>query len=166
MAVDSWDGCVSRVGVCGVCQTKLEPEQTYYATLFEGDDGYVRRDFCLACWKDELRDQAFSFWQSRIPAKSEKPKLFIDDDALKQIFRRLVQADDDKRRAFCFVLMLIMMRKRLLRFIETVHENNVEFWSVKLTGDETAYRVADPHLSEDQLEHVQEQLNEVLACDE
>jgi len=164
MALDVWEDYVAPIGTCFACQKQLAEQETYFATLAEVPAGFQRRDYCADCWKDEYRSQAFSFWQAKVPARQEKPKMFVDKQVLSQIFRRLAGTEDENKLPFAFVLTLIMMRKRLVKYLSTEHHDGTELWVVRLTGEDQQYRIANPHLSEEQLEHVREQLNEVLAC--
>jgi hypothetical protein len=167
MAVETWENYIARAGHCCLCRRALEENETYHATLLETDQGFERRDYCAACWDDKYRQEAFSFWQAKIPPKQEKRKLFVDNEVLMQIFRRLVagSAEESGKRPFTFVLALILMRKRLLKYVETEPHEAGEQWVVRVTGEDEELRVVNPHLTEEQLDQVREQLNEVLACD-
>lgn len=167
MATNTWDNVVTRPGVCCACEKPLAEQEIYFATLIESPEGFFRRDYCEPCWKEDFGREAFSFWQARIPAKEEKPKLFVDKEILRQIFTRLAHSDDESKQPFTFVLTLILMRKRLVKYLSTEHRDEKELWVVKLSGSDRdqEYRIVNPHLTEDQLEHIRDQLSEVLACD-
>jgi hypothetical protein len=165
MAINAWDHYVTKAGNCSACQKGFEPQESYFATLFDVDDGFQRRDYCQNCWKADYREQAFSFWQAKIPSQEEKRKLFVNDEILVQIFKRLVESDERVKQGFTFVLVLILMRKRLLKYQATDHQDGQEWWMIKLVADGREYRIPNPNLTEQELEDIREQLNEVLAGD-
>jgi hypothetical protein len=66
---------------------------------------------------------------------------------------------------FRFLLALILMRKRLLKYDRTVHEGDSEVWLMRLRGDERQHKVVNPQLAEDQLEAVGQQLGTILHED-
>jgi len=163
MPVDLWDNLTTPAARCSVCEKTLVEREPYFATLVDRPGIMQRRDYCLTCWKDEYRDQAFGFWQARIPAKDEKPKLLVDKDMLIQIFTRLVETEEEDNRSFTFMLMLIMMRKRLVKYVNTEHSDGKEVWVVRLTGQDHEYRLVNPNVTEEQLGQIREQLDEILA---
>jgi hypothetical protein len=57
------------------------------------------------------------------------------------------------------------MRKRLLKYQATDHQDGQEWWAIKLVADGREYRIPNPNLTEQELEDIREQLNEVLAGD-
>jgi len=161
-----WDNYVKRTGSCNKCQKTFQELETYQATLVEASEGFERRDYCQECWSDEFRTQAFSFWQARVPKKEEKKKLFVDDAVLLDFFKRLTESEDESKSGFCFVLALILMRKRALKYISTTQKDNgLEVWIMKLTGDDKEYKVPNPHLDDEQIEKIRTELTSVLAGD-
>ncbi len=166
MAKD-WDEIVRRTGACGKCGKVFAEEEEYFATLNESKDkGFERLDFCLSCWSDAYRDASFSFWQARVPKKEEKKKLLVDNDVLVDFFKRLISGDDESKEGFIFVLSLILMRKRILKYISTLQDGDgKEQWIMKLTGGDVEYKVTNPHLDDEQIEKIRAGLGGILAGD-
>ena len=82
-----------------------------------GDLRLKRVDVCLEAWEQGQRpDRLFSYWKAHVPQPAEKKKLFVDDEVLMNLFIRLADTDEPRRQAFRFVLALILMRKKLLRY--------------------------------------------------
>lgn len=161
-----WDTVARRSGACSKCQKVLQEQEYYHATLKTASEGFERRDFCQACWTDEDRNEAFSFWQARIPKKEEKKRLFVDNEVLLDFFRRLTETEEEGRKGFCFVLALILMRKRLLKYVSTEQKpDGEEIWIMKMAGEEKDYRVPNPHLDDEAIEKIRAELSSVLAGD-
>ncbi|MEE9178223.1 MAG: hypothetical protein V3U46_07310, partial [Acidimicrobiia bacterium] len=66
---------------------------------------------------------------------------------------------------FRFVLALILLRKRLLRYEGSAVENEVEAWRMTLMSDRSDHRVVNPRLTDDQIEGVSQQLSAILHGD-
>ncbi len=166
MAIDTWEN-MSRLGKCCACEKALVENESYFGTLFDSAEGFDRRDYCVDCWNGDegAHSDAFSFWQAKMPVREAKKKLFVDNMVLKQIFRRLATSDDEEKKPFTFVLALILMRKRLVRYVETERQGDDELWIVRITGEDEKHRIYNPQLAEEEVARVQEQLNEVLAGD-
>ncbi len=176
-------------GVCAYTGRKLEPGEQYLAALIEVDEaqegkepvkgtnlGFKRIDVSLEVWKEGKRpDKMFSYWKSTVQHPNQKKKMFVDDEVLMTLFRRLADDTQVQRQGFRFVLALILMRKKLLRYegqtektIEvTDAEGNKtpkvqEWWDMMPKGEDKPLAVLNPHLDEAQIKEVTQQLGEVL----
>jgi hypothetical protein len=132
------------------------------AALKETPQGFCRADCCLNCWPLFDRAQVVAFWQTSMPRPEQKPRLFVDDGVLCDLFERLSAAQDPAKVNFRFVLGLILMRKRLVIYESTRTENGQELWSVRLKGREQLMDLVNPHLGEEQVRDVSQQLSDIL----
>lgn len=163
-------------GVCAGCSESLQPKQDYYAVLVEASveraaessqksqpdaDGFARQDYCQACW-DQLSPQVFCFWKARLPEPQEKKKLLVDDAVLLDIFERLAGAEEQSKINFRFVLALILMRKRILKYQQTEFRDGQEFWVMGQIREETIHEVFNPNLDDAQIQEVSEHLSTIL----
>lgn len=182
-------------GHCALSGRKLEVGEHYMAALIETDLtapvpdgattgnkptaaglGFKRLDISMEAWESGNRpENMFSYWRSTVPAANQKKKLFVDDEVLLNLFRRLADADQPQRLAFRFVLALILMRKKLLKYDGTDRETLPavdgqpqpprEWWRVLTRGDSEPLRVLNPQLDEAQIQQVTEQLGEILEAE-
>ena len=140
-----------------------------------------RVDVGVDAWDGGFRPPGlFSYWKTTIPEPSEKRKTFVDDAVLMNLLRRLEDAAEPRRLAFRYVVALILMRKKLLRYdgservVDPSGDGPVQEWWCftpkldvskghfgKWDEDETL-RVLDPNLDAEQIEAVTAQLGEVL----
>lgn len=159
------------LGVCAGCGEALRPKQEYCAALLEqaGDsgpspDGFERRDYCEKCW-EQLKPAVFCFWKSRLPEPAEKKKLLVDDAVLLDIFERLAGTDERVKINFRFVLALILMRKRILKYQQTEYCDGQELWIMGQVREQTKHQVLNPRLDDAQIEEVSEQLSSILRSE-
>ncbi len=174
MARISNDYQVARsTGLCAASGQTLEPGEPCVASLCEReeDDGFDRLDFSVEAWDGGHRPpRLFSFWRTTVAHKEERKRIFVDDQVLSDLFDRLADDDRPQRIAFRFILALILMRKRLLKFVgrETTPDASSEVWLMRPKGtdpDSEPIRVHNPRLSDDDVRDLTAQLGEVLQTD-
>ena len=61
--------------------------------------------------------------------------------------------------------MLILMRKRKLKYDSTETEDGNEIWKLRVVGTKDFASVVNPHLQEEQIEQLSGQLGEILQAD-
>jgi len=152
-------------GVCTKTGRSLNEGEEYYAVLFEEGDTFRRADYAADAWTGPP-EGAYCFFRTRVPARAPaKPSLLIDDDLLANFFCRLADETEPARLQFRFVLALILMRKRLLRYEQTLHDEGREYWQMRLVREQTTHRVLNPQLTDDQITEVSGQLGAILRGD-
>ncbi len=132
------------------------------ASLRETPEGFERIDISLTRWNDFDRRDVLAFWQTVMPHAEQKKKVFVDDAVLCELFDRLGAATEANKLNFRFVLGLILMRKRLLAYEGTRHEEGRDIWSVRHKGRDEKFDLIDPKLDEQQMMDVSRQLSEIL----
>ena len=151
-------------GRCAVSGQEFAEGEEFYAALFDRGEHFERVDYSLACWQGPPHG-AYCFWKSRVPHREAKRRLLVDDEVLISFFRRLREDTETVKVQFRFVLALILMRKRLLKYERTVEEGGAEIWLMKLRNPEELHRVTNPHLADDQIGQVSQQLGAILHED-
>ncbi|HNS19194.1 MAG TPA: hypothetical protein PKH24_01785 [Sedimentisphaerales bacterium] len=152
------------LGQCSGSGRKIEPGEDYYGALVEVEQGLVRRDFCSEFWERE-KPAVYCFWKTKLAAANQKKELFISDEMLVAFFERLANETDPEKVSFRFVLALVLMRKRRLKYDSTKTEEGREIWRLRMTGDKDLVDVVNPHLSEDQIEQLTSQIGQILQAD-
>jgi len=197
-------------GVCAVTGRTLEPGETYFATLIELSEkqraeaarkasqqsgapqavasalGLRRLDFSAEAWEQRHRpERLFSYWKTTVPQPSEKKKnLLVDNAVLLNLLHRLEDTDQLDRLRFRYVLALILMRKKMIRYDGSVRrETTIDgetttaaFWrfTPKLDpskgpmskwDESQTIEVLDPGLDESQIQDVTAQLGEILETE-
>ena len=137
----------------------------YFAALVETETGLERRDYSAEYWESH-RPEVYCFWKTRMPdAEQQKKKLFVDDDMLMTFFERLAEETDAEKVSFRFVLTLILMRKRKLKYEGMKVEEGVETWTLRVAGEDRSVDGVNPHLTEDQIEQLSAQMGQILQMD-
>ena len=110
----NWD-VYKPLGECSGSGQQMEFGDEYFGALLETEEGLQRRDFSVAYWEKE-KPEVFCFWKTRLPHPEQKKKVFVDDEMLMAFFERLTDETEAERLNFRFVLALILMRKRRLKY--------------------------------------------------
>jgi len=157
-------------GRCAARDIELLPGTSCVATLCQdGEEGLKRLDFSTEAWDEGTRPEGmFSFWRTVVPAEDAKPKQLIDETVLLTIFEQLAGDERPRKVSLRFVLALILMRKRLLRFLGRTEEDGVVVWQMRPKGatpESPSIEVVDPGLGDDDVISLSEQLSEVLETD-
>lgn len=167
-------------GRCASTDAVLEPGSTCIAALCErsvesGQEGFERLDFSLEAWESGHRPEGlFSYWKTTVPHPDAKPRIVIDETVLMDLFERLASDQRPQRLAFRFVIGLILMRKKQLKFVGRETVNGAEFWLLQPRGSTgvagvdpppAPLRLANPQMTDDDVRSLIEQLSEILQSE-
>jgi hypothetical protein len=153
-------------GKCSICGHDIHEGDKFTAAVRETAAGLERLDLDMPCWEAFDKSALLAYWRTVMPSchGPAKPRIFVDDTVLCDLFDRLADtpADEPAKRNFRFVLGLVLMRKRLLAYESSHVENGREFWSVRLKGREQPIDLHNPRLDEQEVAQVSEQLGQIL----
>jgi len=163
---------VGRVsGTCVATGRELVAGDRVVAALVENEEGALERvDFSAEAWDEGRRpERLFSHWRTVVPEPGERRTPFVDDEVLVDLFDRLGEDEREDRTAFRFVLGLILMRKRLLRFTGKLPGGaGPETWLMRRRGQDPeteSIRLVNPGLGDDDVSELTAQLGEILQGD-
>ena len=80
-------------------------------------------------------------------------------------FLRLEGADEPERVNLRYIVALILMRKRILKFETAGKEGETDYWVLRLVRDKTHHRVVNPHLSDEEIDELSQQVGDLLNMD-
>ena len=159
--MDEWE-IDKPLGRCCGSGEEIGYGEEYFAALVETEQGLQRRDFCADYWHKEKPD-VFCYWKTKRPCPDEKKRIFVDDEMLMTFFERLAEETEQEKINFRFVLTLILMRKRRLKYDLSKTENDREIWRLRVVGvDKQFVEVINPHLDEEQIEQLSSQIGQIL----
>jgi len=162
--MDEWE-IEKPLGQCWGTGKKIEYGEEYFAALVEAEEGLQRRDFCAEYWQDK-KPEVFCYWKTKLPHPDQKKQIFIDDEMLMAFFDRLEQETEEEKINFRFVLALILMRKRRLKYDSSKIEDGREVWRLRIVGgDKQFVEVTNPNLNEEQIEELSLQLSQILQVE-
>ena len=159
----------SRSHACQACEKAFADKQPYHTVLIEEKQQYQRLDICPACWDSQYREGAserkgfISQWQGIYHAPPAAPVEAIQKESAESLLRKLIEANDPKHGPVCYILAVMLERKRILKVKEQIHGEGgrVFIYEHAKTGD--IFTIADPNLQLDQLQGVQHDTAQLLA---
>ena len=161
--MDEWE-INKPLGQCCGTGRKIDYGEEYFGALIETGEGLQRRDFCADYWEKE-KPNVFCYWKTRLPHPNQKKQIFVDDGMLLAFFERLGKETEQEKVNFRFVLALILMRKRRLKYDATRVEDGNEIWRLRIVGEKQIVEVINPHLDEEQIEQLSSQIGQILQAD-
>jgi len=162
--MDEWE-IEKPLGQCWGTGKKIECGEEYFAALVETDQGLERRDFCADYWQKQ-EPEVFCYWKSKLPQPGRKRQMFVDDEMLMAFFERLGKESEQEKVNFRFVLTLVLMRKRHLKYDSSRIEGEREIWRLRVVGSDREFvEVVNPHLDEEQIEQLSSQIGQILQVE-
>jgi hypothetical protein len=147
---------------CAECGKAFDEEEELFSALFDDQAAFARKDYCVGCWDGGGARAAFSFWRTRVPRRDEPVRRIVDDDVLIDLFQRLEGAEEENRRNFRFVVALLLMRRKVLRYVELKREADGSALVLHDRIRGCRCEVADPGLTEEQIQQVTEEVAQLL----
>ena len=147
---------------CSISGRELKTGERFYSVLLEQSGKFQRRDYSSEVWHGPP-EGTFSFWSGRIP-ETDQPRLpAINEDTLMECFERLKTNNEPDRIRFRYVVTLLLMRRKRLRFEEVVNEGGQNVLSVRCSRTGEVYRVVDPRMTDEEMTAVQDEVLQVLG---
>jgi hypothetical protein len=147
---------------CAATGDELRPGAKFYTVLLDQGGKFIRQDYSTAAWKGPP-DGAFSFWSGRVPAHEQSRQPRINDDVLFDCFIRLAGETEPRRVSFRYVIALLLMRRKRLRFDHVETDGGQEVMHLRCGRTGAEYQIANPRLTEEEMIAVQDEVFKVLG---
>ncbi len=147
---------------CVATGRELQPGERYFTALLEEGNAFIRQDFSSEAWKGPPAG-VYSFWSGRVPQADEAVKPRFDDDLLEECFHRLEHETEPSRVNFRYIVTLLLIRRKRLRFEHSVEQDGVEKLEVSDVRTGAKSLVTNPQLSPEQMAEVQAEVFRVLG---
>ena len=164
VTLGNWDH-VGRPGAsCDGCEATFAEADDFYSLLFMNSDGLSRREVCPDCYA-KIADDAFAFWKSTVqPPDSSRPRP-LDVNFLVEFFERLnAKKDDERQLQICYIVALILIRKKTLIQLPSGSNENGEILRVRFKQDEVekVHEIPVPVLTADKMELIRDDLGRIF----
>ncbi|HAB19978.1 MAG TPA: hypothetical protein PLX89_24230 [Verrucomicrobiota bacterium] len=159
----------SRSPVCGITGHPFaDAEPCYTVLLTNPQHGFDRLDLSASAWQSHgpeilARPSLVSHWRGVYESPPAKPPEPIRRDDAESLLRQLVERRDEQFTAACYILAVMLERKRLLKIKTQLHEDGRRLFVYEQPHTGDVFTIADPDLQLDQLEAVQRQVADLLA---
>ena len=159
----------TRAHTCFVTGQPFVENEPFYTALFEdgGDeDGFIRRDYSVAAWKQERAQlQPFSHWRSLYEPPSTEParREVVEKEGAESLLRRLIDEDSPLTENTRFILALMLERKKTLKETDSRSLGSARLRIYEHSKPGEVFIIRDPQLKLDQLESIQREVSDMLA---
>jgi hypothetical protein len=148
---------------CVATGRELSPGDRFYGVLADEDGKFVRKDFAADAWQGPPAG-CVAFWAGRIPATDKPRKPTFNDGLLLDCFDHLAGSPDPNRRNFRYVVALLLMRRKRLKFEDARRSaDGTHVLVVRDARSGARHEVPDPRLSEAEIASVQDEVFRVLG---
>ncbi len=161
--------------VCATCTREFAVGDALVSTLSLAQDEPERKDVCIECFARADASRAaspevavdFAHWRTK---KTEigRARRKIDFAALRELFVRMLACPGPEYEKLCYLLGLVLLRKRALKLHEFVTDGGQDFLVVSVmptTPESRRFRVIAPTLAQSDIAELRERLNSLLDVD-
>jgi hypothetical protein len=152
-----------RADACARTQRPFEPGEHFYTLLFREGDGYRREDLSEEAWSARNENiLPFSFWKARYEPPPLAPPEPLGKENAEEILRRLLATNEASQANACYVLAVMLERKRVLKQIKTEQTDGRPVLVYEHAKNGDVFIVPDVRLRLDEIEHVQNEVSQLL----
>ena len=147
---------------CAASGRDLKPGEKFYSVLLDEGGRFVRIDYAADAWPGPPQG-AYSYWAGRVAADGAPKRPAVDDELLLECLGRLTEATEPDKVRFCYVVALLLMRRRRLKFEDARKDAGGETLLLRDARTGVRYAVTDPGLSAAEATAVQDEVFQVLG---
>ena len=149
--------------VCAATGRELNAGDRIYTVLTDEAGKFVRKDYAADAWPGPPAG-AVAFWMGRVPASHKPRKPTFNDDLLLDCFHHLTGTPDPDRVKFRYVVALLLMRRKRLKFEDLRQaDGGGHVLLVRDAKTGSRHEIVDPRLTEAEIEAVQDEVFKVLG---
>jgi len=158
----------SPAHACQACEKPFVAREPYHTLLFDERHGYARLDVCEGCWEGQYRHGAsdrkgfVSHWVGEYAPPPAAPPDPIPKETAESLLRRLIESNDPGHQRVCYILAVMLERKRLLKVQSQLFRDGerVFIYEQPKTGD--VFTIVDPNVELSQIDELQREVAHLL----
>jgi len=150
--------------VCVLCERTFAEEEVYLSALYDENNAFTRKDFCMECWDKKWDGNIFSYWKTKVPKKPETVQRYANIDVFYDLFNKLENENDVSRVNFRYVLSLYLMRKKILKLKTSHKSNGNEYLVLHNVKEGKDTEVLKPKLSKEEVLAVTDEIGKLVNC--
>jgi hypothetical protein len=148
--------------ICTATGRALLPGERYFSVLIVESGKFARQDYAANAWPGPPPG-ALAFWSGKVPPADQKRRLIVDDELLMNCFERLAEETDPNRIQFRYVVGLLLLRRKRLKFDDLRRAGGEEYLQLRCPRTGQMFEVLDPHLAEEDMARVQDEVMKILG---
>jgi hypothetical protein len=159
----------SRSHVCQACERPFADKEPCQTLLLEERRQLVRMDVCQKCWETQYSEGAdsrkgfISHWHGVYQAPPPAPPEPIQRETAENLLRKLLVTAEPKDGPICYILAVMLERKRILKVKEQFQRDGVRVFVYEQPRTGDVFTITDPNLQFNQLEELQRNISQLLT---
>lgn len=149
----------SRSDVCQESQRPFVEDEIFYTFLTETSEGMERTDLCEEAWQNRNENiRPLCFWKSVFkPIVGTQTEAVGKEDAESEL-RRLLESEQSSDHKVCYLLALMLERKRILKVRERLSVGGNKTVIYEHSKTQETFIVQDPDLKLDEIDALKQEL--------
>jgi hypothetical protein len=148
--------------VCAVTGRELKPGERVFGVLLDEGGKLVRRDYAVEAWPGPPAN-AVAYWTGHVPTANKPRKPVFNEGLLFDCFDHLAAATEPEKLNFRYVVALLLMRKKRLKFEDTRRAATGDVLILRDARTGNRVEVTDPRLDGEQIAAAQDEVFRVLG---
>jgi hypothetical protein len=150
----------SRSEVCQQTGRSFRDEECYYTVLNDTVEGIVRLDLSEEAWPDFVHSKdELSYWRSQFKAAAPQGAEAVGKEDAESELRRLLAKPDAADTKVCFLLALLLERKRILKARDRYAKDGVKYVLYEHMGTQETMIVQEVEFKLADLDSLRDELN-------
>ena len=147
---------------CAGTGEPLQPGTRIYSVLVERGSEQLRLDFSEAGWAGPPED-AVGIWRCVVPEPAATGPKPLDPESLFRYFEDSSEDQNPVQEKFRYVVALLLLQKRRLILEDSRRDGEADYLQLVGSRSEGPFEVRDQHLSPEEIQQLQAELNAHLA---
>ena len=147
---------------CHVTGEQFHPGDVFYSVLVSEGAEVLRRDYSEGAWPGPP-EGVLGWWKSRMPKPSATKIHWAPNDILLHYFDQL--SSELSQQDMRYVLALLMVRRRILRVVDTLTTGGVEQMVLHCPKNENEYQVVVTRPGRKRIDELQQSITALLFKD-
>lgn len=148
--------------ICHATEKEIGAGEKYVSAIVEEGDEIVRRDFAEDQWSDPP-EGCIGWWRSQVPVL-EKGKIYWAPNRVLMAYFESVATKPEQENV-TYVMGLLLVRKRILQWKDTIEKEEKEFMILRHTSSKSNFEVEVMDIPSEQIQSIQNELAEQLFTD-
>ncbi|MDB6057845.1 MAG: hypothetical protein JWO95_1689 [Verrucomicrobiales bacterium] len=158
----------SRSHGCQACEKHFEDKQPYHTILFSDKSEYLRQDICQSCWDTQYgsgtidKKGFISTWKGLYQKPPAAAPEAMPKENAETLLRKLIEANEPKYGPACYILAVMLERKRVLKVKEQIKKEGTRIFIYEHPASGDIFTITDPNLQLNQLDQVQRDVSSLM----
>lgn len=151
-----------REAQCARCERVFEEGEPFFSVLVVEEDMLGRVDHCPACFAERPESPGELVWWRTRRQAAPKRGLAVDFESVEALFLALIGREEERLRELCYLLSLLLMRKRRVKLVRVRRSAEGETMVLRRPRREEELEVSVFDLTPERMEVLRRELERIV----